>query len=170
MRVVGAVVAVAIPFVGIAAPPVASAQCPDPAVNGVECDAQTDGVDDGLQRGRIRVPGGLREDGPPTPPSAGFTVVTWTGTDCIDIGVPGPDGSRIEQHCGGSARFDNPGVPGVWGAQPIVGDADSVVCDMHPFKDPELSFRAEFTPGDDRGPNCTFQSFAVHHLTPNDLT
>ncbi|WP_078325216.1 excalibur calcium-binding domain-containing protein [Mycobacteroides salmoniphilum] len=62
------------------------------------------------------------------------TVVTWTGTDCIDITAPDSSPARVlgtTNHCGGTARFTQVAGGGqMVGADPIMGSAESITCEI----------------------------------------
>ncbi|MCV7066398.1 hypothetical protein H7H51_12875 [Mycolicibacterium farcinogenes] len=60
------------------------------------------------------------------------TVVTWTGADCIDITAPSGAGTlQTVLHCGGRAELVSNGVGDqMVGADPIIGDAGSLSCEI----------------------------------------
>lgn len=77
---------------------------------------------------------------PDAPPSAApaalgaNVVVDWTGTDCIDITIPTPDGASTQtvNRCGGHADFSQPeGDPtAAIGADPAIGGARTLSCEI----------------------------------------
>lgn len=61
------------------------------------------------------------------------TIVRWTGTDCIHITAPTgtPGALQTSAHCGGHATLFSSGVGDeLVGADPILGDAASVACEI----------------------------------------
>ncbi|WP_286175111.1 excalibur calcium-binding domain-containing protein [Mycobacterium sp. DL99] len=71
---------------------------------------------------------------PATTAGGGYTtVVRWTGANCIDITAPsGPAGTLLTgTHCGGQATLFSSGVGDqMVGADPIIGDAGSLACEI----------------------------------------
>ncbi|ALR11060.1 hypothetical protein BST43_05660 [Mycobacteroides saopaulense] len=81
------------------------------------------------------------------------TVVTWTGTDCIDITAPDASPARVlgtTNHCGGRTQFTQ-GATGsqLVGADPIMGSAESITCEILVGR-----LRDSGTRGDGHDVNC----------------
>ncbi|AMT70126.1 excalibur calcium-binding domain-containing protein [Mycobacteroides immunogenum] len=81
------------------------------------------------------------------------TVVNWTGTDCIDITAPDSSPARVlatSNHCGGTARFSQEASDSqMVGADPIMGDAESITCEILTGR-----LRDSGTRGDGHDVNC----------------
>ncbi|MEV0674138.1 excalibur calcium-binding domain-containing protein [Mycobacterium sp. NPDC050441] len=87
------------------------------------------------------------------------TVVNWTGANCIGITAPsGPAGTlQTGTHCGGQATLFSSGVGDqMVGADPIIGDAGSLACEI-------LSGRLmdSGTAGDGHDVNCLTRASAL---------
>ncbi|MGH3723923.1 MAG: excalibur calcium-binding domain-containing protein [Mycobacterium sp.] len=81
------------------------------------------------------------------------TVVTWTGTDCIDVTAPDSSPARAlatTNHCGGTARFTQGGGGSqMVGADPTMGSAESISCEILVGR-----LRDSGTRGDGHDVNC----------------
>ncbi|OFB43736.1 hypothetical protein BA059_03190 [Mycolicibacterium sp. (ex Dasyatis americana)] len=61
------------------------------------------------------------------------TVVIWTGANCIDITAPSGSAGTLQtgSHCGGKATLFSSGVGDqMIGADPVIGDAASLSCEI----------------------------------------
>ncbi|MBF9328180.1 excalibur calcium-binding domain-containing protein [Mycobacteroides chelonae] len=81
------------------------------------------------------------------------TLVTWTGTDCIDITAPDSSPARVlttTNHCGGTTRFtQSANGSQLVGADPIMGSAESITCEILVGR-----LRDSGTRGDGHDVNC----------------
>ncbi|MUL85001.1 excalibur calcium-binding domain-containing protein [Mycobacterium sp. CBMA247] len=125
--------------------------------DGVACETGGGSVSSG---GGLPLYGGAPvATGPATGGGGYTTVVNWTGANCIDITAPsGPAGTlQTGTHCGGQATLFSSGVGDqMVGADPIIGDAGSLACEI-------LSGRLmdSGTAGDGHDVNCLTRASAL---------
>lgn len=121
------------PVQSIPAPALPSAQVPQPVSTPIPAPA--------LQSGGSGAGGSFE------------TVVTWTGTDCIDITAPDSSPAKTlgtTNHCGGTARFTQEAVGSqMVGADPVMGSAESITCEILVGR-----LRDSSTRGDGHDVNC----------------
>jgi hypothetical protein len=84
-----------------------------------------------------------------------MTIVSWSGTDCIPIRTP--DGQRdlcdiYQQPKSEAVVVHGKGIGDLVGADPVMGRADWVSCDV--YLNGNLTFRDSATAGDGSDVNC----------------
>lgn len=89
------------------------------------------------------------------------TVVTWTGTDCIDITAPNPAAAGVlntGNYCGGTHTFSISPASGdaMVGADPVMGSAATMSCEIQARRLTDSG-----TAGDGHDINCLTRASAV---------